>query len=179
MKNLFRIDESERARILALHESATRKQYLSEETPSPTRPPIDPKQLPDKWGGVSGPLGANQWWSTDDEKKAIQSLLAFLEAPVKDVVEYYSMYISDNKGKFTDEELDNFENSDTLFMKINNKVSNKSGNEITNEIVSKFSKGLNKKDIREKVYNFLKTKNLSTLINLSPEEIDDVLRRMK
>jgi hypothetical protein len=53
MKNILNLDESERRRILNLHETATKKQYLSEQetnaTPEPvntnkptTKPPINP-----------------------------------------------------------------------------------------------------------------------------------------
>ena len=43
MKQLFKIDESEKKRILEMHENATKRNYLSEqETPATTPPPAQP-----------------------------------------------------------------------------------------------------------------------------------------
>ena len=40
MKQLFKIDESEKKRILEMHENATKKNYLMEQgTPQTTQPP--------------------------------------------------------------------------------------------------------------------------------------------
>lgn len=38
MKQLFKIDESEKRRILEMHEKATRKNYLNEQNPPPAEP---------------------------------------------------------------------------------------------------------------------------------------------
>lgn len=48
MKNLFLINEEEKNRILGMHETATKKHYLSEQpTPDFGQQPIGPKTLPD------------------------------------------------------------------------------------------------------------------------------------
>ena len=63
MKNLFILSEEEKNRILNLHESATKRQYLSEQPTSdfgqPTEPTTGPQPLEDTSGtivkkGVSG-----------------------------------------------------------------------------------------------------------------------------
>lgn len=44
MKNILNLDESEKIRILNLHETATKKQYLSEQEPNPAPAPANTNQ---------------------------------------------------------------------------------------------------------------------------------------
>ena len=55
MKNLFLINEEERNRILGMHETATKKHYLSEQSldlGQETQPEFGPKNLQDTEGTV-------------------------------------------------------------------------------------------------------------------------------
>lgn len=158
MKDLFRIDESERERILSLHENATKNLYLSEQTPTTgTTPTVDPKQLPAEpypSFDVLKSLGALEIGSL--------YLSKIIENPKK-IATYWEKYGKNPENVFTPDEINSFVQKDKTLQKkhrnINLELS--SGNPDDATLVSLGTYLLKNEDLLHEFYEMLKSKNMN------------------